>query len=70
MNDKIRQAIIEDMAGITDKEFADYISLQSTVASKRVINLIKMLIDFYEPAGMELLRCAVEDCRKEYMNSR
>ncbi len=40
--------------------------MRSTPASKNVYNLLKMQVNFYDETGMKLLRCAVEDCKKEY----
>lgn len=63
------QYSIEQAAGITDDSIAQYISDQKTPAARNAINLLKMLVDFYEPGGMGLLKCAVEECKQELANN-
>ncbi|HRR40656.1 MAG TPA: hypothetical protein P5244_05410 [Syntrophales bacterium] len=64
----VDQAIIEDMVGIIDQEFADYISMQSTEKSKRVVSMFKMQMEFpLQSGGWMLLRQAVSDCKEEWI---
>jgi len=55
---------IEKAAGI-DETVAKYMMSRCSPAARSAMGLLRMLVDFFEPAGFELLKAAVADCRKE-----
>lgn len=56
---------IEQLAGITDKEIAQYIMKQETPSAKNAMSMLVMQSRCYEKGGMALLQEAVKDCKKE-----
>lgn len=59
--------MIENAAGI-DEKVAAYIMKQETSAAQNAMRLLKMCVDCYEVGAATLLKCAVEDCKKEMRN--
>ncbi len=58
------QAQIEKAAGI-DEAIATYMMARQTPAANNAMELLRMQVTAYEPAGFALLQAAVDDCRKE-----
>lgn len=55
---------IEKAAGI-DEAIAQHMMARCTPAANNAMELLRMQVASYEPAGFALLQAAVEDCRKE-----
>ena len=55
---------IEKAAGI-DEATAQHMMARRTPAANNAMELLRMQVASYEPAGFALLQAAVEDCRKE-----
>jgi hypothetical protein len=58
------QAQIEKAAGI-DKTIAEFIMKQETPAARSAMQCLKLCVSMYEHAGFELLKCTIEDCKRE-----
>lgn len=61
---------IEKLAGIDSPAIADYMMAGRTPAAQRAMELLRMQVDFYEPAGMALLAATVDDCKKEMIDKK
>lgn len=59
---------IEQAAGITNSDIANYIMIAETDASRNALSLLQTLVTFWEPIGHTLLECAVKDCKWEMEN--
>lgn len=55
---------IEKAAGI-DEAIAAHMMARQTPAANNAMELLRMQVSAYEPAGFALLQAAVADCRKE-----
>lgn len=61
------QAAIEREAGIDDA-VALFMMTSQKPCAKTAMGLLQMACDRYEQGAMALLRCAVQDCKKEMAN--
>jgi len=56
---------IEQRAGITDSEIANYLMHGATDAARNAMGLLQMQCASYDEKGFALLEEAVKDCRME-----
>ncbi len=54
-----------EKAAVIDEAIAQHMMARRTPAANNAMELLRMQVASYEPAGFALLQAAVEDCRKE-----